>query len=100
MRRLVLDLRLQDVLLLDELLDRVLLIVRLLLAEARELVVSRRLRLTLLLDLTLKLLKERHYLFDRVNTLLCLSTKCCAEQDELPHRVEAGCLPVCLTRET
>merc|ERR1719248_301060 len=91
-RRLVLDLRLQDVLLLDELLDRVLLVVRLLLAEARELVVSRRLRLTLLLDLTLKLLEESDYLFDRVHTLLGLSTKCCAKQDELPHRVVPGYL--------
>merc|ERR1719201_2242918 len=79
-RGLALDLRSQDLDLLSELLDCVLLVVRLLLAEARVLVVALSLGLALLLDLGLDLLKQRDHLLHGVHFLLRASTECCHQQ--------------------
>merc|ERR1719506_3098882 len=84
LRLLVRDRRLQAVNLLVELLDRVLLVVGLLLAEARELVIGLRLRLAVRFDLGLELLKKSRHLLDGVHLglLLGVSLQGCNERQE------------------
>merc|ERR1719426_647003 len=84
LRLLVSDRRLQARNLLVELFDRVLLVVGLLLAEARELVIGRRLRLAVRFDLGLELLKKSRHLLDGVHfrLLLGVSLQGCNERQE------------------